>query len=279
MPLELLRAFTTVAERRGVTRASKALGLSQPAVSLQLKRLETLIGAALFQRRGQGFDLTQPGRELLPYAERMLGLNDEALARLTAPTVRGHLRLGIPSEFAIALLPKVIGRFAKRHPSVTLEVITDLSRRLVERFGRQSLDVILALHDAPDERCGQPLGTDELVWVSSQRARQGGQGPVPLVLAPEGCVYRRRIIQAMERARRRYAIVYTALDLSSIEAAIAENLGISALARRTAPNSLKVLNAPRGLPELGSIAISVMARAETDGEAQRRLVEYVCASL
>ena len=280
MPLELLRAFIKVAEQHSITRASVALGLSQPTVSLQIKRLERLVDATLFQRRGQRFDLTPSGEDLMGYAERMLDLNEEVFAHFSGPTLSGRLRFGIPSEFATTVLPKIIGRFAKRHPSVALEVVTDLSRRLVQRFNQRELDVILTLGDHPGVEIGQLLRNDELVWVGGRQWRPvEGEEPVALVLAPEGCIYRQRIVQEMKRQRRRYAIVYTALDLASIETAIVENLGITALAKSAVPPSVKVIKPQRNLPELGKIAIGVLSQSGTDSEAQRRLVQYVSTSL
>ena len=109
IPMNLLRSFVTVAEMRGFTMAGQLLGRSQPAISLQIKRLEELIDGQLFIRGGPKLELTLTGERMLGYARQILALNDEALDELTQPTITGRIRFGIPSEFATTLCPKYWG--------------------------------------------------------------------------------------------------------------------------------------------------------------------------
>ena len=131
LPIECLRSFATVAEVKGFTQAGQLLGKSQPAVSLQIKRLEELIGAQVFVRGSHRLELTQPGERMLDYARQILALNDEALAELALPAISGRVRFGLPSEYATILLPKVLGRFSHSYPAVTLEIHCDLSANLL----------------------------------------------------------------------------------------------------------------------------------------------------
>ena len=80
LPMELLRSFVTVVDLGGLTKAGEALGRSQPAMSLQLKRLEELAGAQLIRREGRSFALTEAGQRLIVYARQILCLNDEAVS-------------------------------------------------------------------------------------------------------------------------------------------------------------------------------------------------------
>ncbi|MCV6606294.1 MAG: LysR family transcriptional regulator, partial [Porticoccaceae bacterium] len=166
LPMDILRAFVAVADVKSVTLAGELLSRSQPAVSLQLKRLEDLIGKPLFNRSGKKLELTQSGTQLLGYAREILALNDEALSHFVEPDLSGTIRLGLPNEFATTLLPKVVGQFAKSHPNVTLEVTSDLSKNLMSR-ARERFDIVLALEEDPCH-CDEPLiKVDELVWVTS----------------------------------------------------------------------------------------------------------------
>src|SRR3712207_7286053 len=92
LDLDLLRCFVTVAERGGFTAAGTALGLTQSAVSLKVKRLEELVRRRVFERTSRSIALTRDGETLLAYARRILALNDEAVRRLVAPPVAGRLR-------------------------------------------------------------------------------------------------------------------------------------------------------------------------------------------
>ena len=94
LPIECLRSFATVSEVRGFTQAGQILGLTQPAVSLQIKRLEERIGAPVFVRGGSRLDLTPTGARLMDYARQILALNDEALSELSTPVISGRVQLG-----------------------------------------------------------------------------------------------------------------------------------------------------------------------------------------
>ena len=98
--MDVLRSFVTVAELGSVTRAGDVLGRSQPAISLQLKRLDQMLECSLFKRDGTRLVLNADGKRFSDYARRILALNDEAVADLTQSGVTGRIRFGIPGEFA-----------------------------------------------------------------------------------------------------------------------------------------------------------------------------------
>ena len=118
---------------------------------------------------------------------KILALNDEALAKLTQPTITGLILFGIPSEFATTLLPRVLGRFSQSYPAVTLEIISDLSEKLfTQHLG--NYDPILGLQDAPSKSRSSFIGADDLVWVSSSSYDAHLQSPLPLIVAPAPCL-------------------------------------------------------------------------------------------
>ncbi|MEE4217642.1 MAG: LysR family transcriptional regulator, partial [Xanthomonadales bacterium] len=160
LPIECLRSFVTVSEVQGFTQAGQLLGRSQPAISLQIKKLEDLIGSQVFVRGGHQLDLTPTGLRMLDYSRQILALNDEALAELSAPTISGRIRCGIPSEFATILLPRVLGRFSHSYPAVTLEIHCDLSMNLVADQ-LNPYDLILALRDKAEDKGASYIGSDE----------------------------------------------------------------------------------------------------------------------
>ena len=179
IPMDLLRSFVTVVEMGGFTVAGQLLGRSQPAISLQIKRLEELIDSQLFFRGGSQLELTLAGDRMLAYARQILALNDEALAELTQPTITGRIRFGIPSEFATTLLPKILGRFSQSYPAVTLEIISDLSENLFAQHLGQ-YDLILGLQDAPSKSRPSFISADDLVWVTSANYDTHLRSPLPL---------------------------------------------------------------------------------------------------
>ena len=283
LPIEMLRSFVVVHQEGGFTAAAETLGRTQPAISQQLKKLELLLDRTLMDRDSPKLELTPAGESLLNYARQILSLNDQAVGYFSNPPVSGRIRFGIPSEFAITLLPKIVSRFAKAYPDVTLEVTCDLSRNLLSEDQRNEYDLILALHDkvttAQRRSIKNFIKTDELVWVSSASSRAHTQDTLPLVAAPSGCIYRQRVLRMLAKAKRSCRIVYTIPDLTGIQAAIDEGLGVTALARSTVPDSLTIIESSKHLPELGTVGISLKQMDHSKNSAVQLLADYIKAGL
>ena len=188
LPTDLLRAFVTVVRERSFSGAGKTLGRSQPAISLQINRLEELVDAPLMRRKSRSFTLTEEGEVMLDYAQRMLRLNDEALLRLKKPEVTGKVRLGIPHEFAITYLPEFLSGFAQTFTGVELEVTSELSHTLLARQARGELDLVIAIHRDPAFAISDDGWREKLVWVTGTGGNDLRDERIPLVVAPHGCV-------------------------------------------------------------------------------------------
>ena len=257
LPMELLRAFVTVVQFDSFTKAGELLGRSQPAVSLQIRRLEQLVDASLLIREGKNIHLTDAGQQFYDYATQILSLNDLAVSQFAKSSVAGKVRLGIPSEFATVLLPKIVGRFAKAYPNVTLEVNCELSKNLLSKAGRANHDIVLALENNPDQASNTQVKIDRLVWVSSANYEAQKSSKVPLIVAPEGCIYRQRATGVLSKIKQPWQIVYNIPDLTGIQQAIQEGLGVTVLAASTVPQNLKILPTSERFPDLGRVGISL----------------------
>jgi len=119
--LDVLRSFSTGIALGSFARAADKLGRSTSAISAQLKKLEAQCGTPLLRKAGRGLELTEAGETLLAYAHRLLELNDEAVAAVSGSQLRGLVRLGLQEDLGEALLPAVLGRFARAHPQVRIE--------------------------------------------------------------------------------------------------------------------------------------------------------------
>jgi len=268
-----LRTFVMVVEVGGFAKAGDLLGLSQPAVSLQVKRLEDLLGYKLFKKQGQRQVLNQYGELLLPMAKQMVQHNDAILQLFTSESVTGKVRLGIPSEFAARILPSIIGDFVALYPDVSLEVKSRLSKHLLSDERQDQFDLVLALNEQLDSEKFPIFIQDQLVWVGDLSMAQNET--VTLVTAPEGCIYRRRATQALEKAGIKYRIVYSNADLTGLIAALKEGLGITVLAKSTVPNDLTYQLHTKNLPALGSIGISLVKTASEPENAVFKLAEFI----
>ena len=280
LPMDLLRAFVTIVEFNSFTKAGDLLGRSQPAISLQMNRLEDMLGETLLMRDGKNLSLTIAGETIFEYAKQILSLNDLAVSECTKSTVMGKVRLGIPSEFATILLPKIVGRFAKAYPNITLEVNCELSKTLLSRSGKAAHDVILALQNNPLEESDNLVKTDNLVWVSGPEYNPNKPPPVPLIVAPEGCIYRQRAVRTLNKIKQPWQIVYNIPDLTGIQYAIQEGLGVTVLAKSTVPENLKIIANSQRYPDLGSVGISLLnVRKNTKNQAIDLLAEFLRTSL
>jgi DNA-binding transcriptional LysR family regulator len=278
--MDLLRAFVTVVEFNSFTKAGELLGRTQPAISLQINRLESMLDETLLVRDGKNLALSIAGETFFDYAKQILSLNDLAVSECTKSTVMGKVRLGIPSEFATILLPKIVGRFAKAYPNVTLEVNCELSKTLLSRSGKAAHDLILALQNNPLEESENLVKTDNLVWVSGSEYNAQKPPPVPLIVAPEGCIYRQRAIRVLNKIKQPWQIVYNIPDLTGIQYAIHEGLGVTVLAKSTVPENLKIIPNSQRYPDLGTVGISLLnVRKNTKNQAIDLLAEFLRTSL
>ncbi len=279
LPMDLLRSFVTVSQLGGFTQAGELLGRSQPAISLQIKRLEEMVDQPLFIRNGLSIELSSSGQLMLQYAKRILAINDEAIAKFSKATLSGTVRLGIPSEFATTLLPTIVSRFIEAYPNVTLEVTCALSKHMLTGTEKNQYDLILALHDNPQEAGEDLVKTDQLVWVSSNQHDPHLQSIIPLIVAPEGCIYRSRGIKLLDQKSQPWSVVYTIQDLTGLMAAIQEGLGVTVLTKSTVPSDLKIVRPSEKFPNLGTIGISLLKPRHENTEAVERLSDYLRASL
>jgi DNA-binding transcriptional LysR family regulator len=217
---------------------------------------------------------------LYDYANQILALNDLAVSQFSKSAVAGKVRLGIPSEFATTLLPKIVSRFAKAYPNVTLEVNCELSKHLLTKAGKAKHDLILALGDESSDKNSDFIKNDDLVWVASNAKNPLKVEVMPLIVAAEGCIYRQRAIQRLDRSELPWQIVYTNPDLTGIQYAIQEGLGVTVLAKSTVPDNLQVIAQSPRFPDLGKVGINLICDTTKRGDqAIKLLIEFLKTSL
>ncbi len=279
LPIDVLRSFVTVADFGSFTQASEILARSQPAISMQIKKLEKLFDLPLFQRSDQKLKLTEEGQLLFDYSRQILSLNDEAISTLIKPSLSGNIRFGIPSEFATTLLPRIVGRFSQNYPTVSLDVSCDLSVNLLSPMKSKDFDLILALQDDVKIKKSDRVRVDDLVWVTKEKHSAHLQSPIPLIVTPAGCIYRKRAIDKLNKLGIAWRIVYTIPDLNGIQSTIEEGLGVTVLAKSTVPDNLQVIRSGKKFPKLGKIAINLINNSDASDEAVVRLMDYIKVSI
>src|SRR5262245_3216364 len=131
IPTELLRTLIAVVDLRSFTKAAQSLGVTQPAVSAQIKRLQCLLGVDLLDKRSPGVSLTPAGEVVVNYARRLLSINDQILDLANPRPQTQNLRIGMTGDFAMSALAPVFARFRAERPEIrftfrcrSLEVLT-----------------------------------------------------------------------------------------------------------------------------------------------------------
>lgn len=278
IPTDLIRSFVRAIDGGSFTRAAESVGRTQSAVSLQIKRLEETVGVRLFVRDAHNLNLTAEGRTFAQYARRILALNDEVLDLMRSPTVSGRVRFGAPSEYTASLLPDLLGRFAQAHPHVMLEVTSDLSKNLLARQQNGEFDLVVALHDDGQVGAGKLVHIEPLVWFSSVDHFGHLRDPLPLVLAPPPCIYRRRILDQLNREAKPCNIAYLSSSYNAVLAAVRAGLGVTAMAHSTVPEGFRLLET--GLESLGNLEVRVHRSASAEaGDAINYLEAYIAQRL
>jgi DNA-binding transcriptional LysR family regulator len=273
----LLSAFVAVADHRSFTGAAAALNRTQSAVSMQVKRLETRLGVVLFSRTTTRVDITPEGEDLLDYARRLLSLGEEAAGQLLHGRIVGRVRLGVMEDLGSTLLPPLLASFARAFPRVQVFMETGLTRGMPERLGTD-FDLVVAMHPR-GERAGTLLRIEEPVWVcGSGEALKQHEDVVPLAVAPPGCLFRSWAIEALEKAGRRWRLVFVSPSYSAVLSVVAEGLAVTIVKEGLRPRELRSLSATPGWPKLPAAQIRLHA-AQALGIPARRLSEHLTAGL
>ncbi|WP_080578737.1 LysR family transcriptional regulator [Sinorhizobium fredii] len=258
IPTDLLRAFVTIVDLRSYTRAGEQLGRTQPAISLQMKKLQELLGVSLFTKEG-GVQITERGELVAGYARQILALNDEMMLKLSSRDSKGKLRLGIPNDYADHFLPKLMSTLARDGVEMTFDVVCDISHNLLDGLRRGLFDIVVAMTpDGPSEGAFMTW-KEPLTWVGAKDFpfETIPRNPLRIVCYPEGCLYRRNMLTALQRDGRNFEIVYTSPSLSGLEAAVGAGFGVTVLARRIIPSALRTIESARDFPRLADVVVGI----------------------
>lgn len=278
LEIDLLRAFTTVAETGSFTAAADVVGRSQSAVSQKIIRLEELLGRPLFKRTSRSLVLTGEGERLLSAARRMLEFNDMAVRTLVDPTDVEHLRIGISEDFVPQHLPSLLAKFAVLCPAVRLELMTGLSCNLLAAYDEDRLDVVIAKKDGRAQR-GRVIWREPLMWISSAHYDSDPSEPVPLVLLPTPCTYRGLAIAALDSVRRDWYVACTTNSLAGACAAVIGGFGVTVLGRSFVQEGMNVIRPSDQWPALPMTEIVVIGEEKSEARMVQPLLSFLTDNL
>lgn len=261
---DLLRSFAFIAEEGSFTRAAQRVGRTQGAVSMQMQRLEAMLGQRLLARgKGGAVHLTAHGQHLLARARALLALNDDIWTSFQQPALRGTVRLGTPDDYAMRFLPAVLRRFAEHHPAIEVEVMCAPSEDVVARLRAGDLDLAVCSegHEPPGWTAA-PLWQGPLAWITSVRHAPHRQDPLPLALSNHGCAWTRAALAALDRAGRAYRVAYRSASQLGTHAPVLAGLAVTVGAAGPLPEGLRAMRADEDMPPLPRYGVLLLQGEE-----------------
>ena len=253
-----LRSFLAVVNGLSFTKAAERLGISQPAVSQHVRRLEEASGRLLLRRDTRTVALTDNGEAMAGFARTILAAHDEAVAYFTGSAMAGRLRFGAADELALSELPTILREFRQLYPRINLELTVTQSGILQRRLSANRLDLIFVNQPA-DSGQGLLVRRDQLVWVGHERMQLELDSPVPVITYSVPSLSRSAALSCLEAAGRTWRITCNTREINGVLAAARAGIGICVLARSRVPTDLRILTGRFGLPVLPEVEMALLA--------------------
>jgi DNA-binding transcriptional LysR family regulator len=256
IPIEIVRTLVTITDLGSFTKAGGKLGLTQPAISAQVKRAQSFVGGAIFERNGAGVIVLAPlGLMVLGHARTMLAANDQILSLAGCAFDPQPVRVGIYTMYAADFVRIATEEgWNDRFMVVCSSSIAVITKNMADGY----ID-IACMMDRPNP-CGDILAewAEDLVWVRSRDFVLSPGAPIPVVCWP-GNPVDQQAMKALERARLPYRINFTSADQCARTAAVSAGIGLMATSRRHMEKSL-VIAKERYLPSLSPAQAVICTR-------------------
>lgn len=258
LELDVLRSFVAIADTGSFTAAAGTVFRTPSAISMQIKKLEEMLGRPVFLRDARSVSLTHDGEILLGYARRLLAINREAVAKFLTPTISGVVRLGSPDDYGERILPQVLKRFAQTHPAVAVDVTIDTSTALLRRLGDKQLDLTLITYCNSAPADAEVLLSEPLVWAGAKGGCAHLREPLPISIWEEGCAWRANALEVLGRHGRDFRVAYMSAHTAGQRAAVLSDLAIAPLPKSFIGDDIVALGEKDGLPALANYKLAMV---------------------
>jgi DNA-binding transcriptional LysR family regulator len=261
IPTDLLRTLIAVIDLRSFTRAAQSLGVTQPAVSAQIKRLQQMLGVDLFDKSAPGVTLTANGEMMVNYARRILALNDQMLDATTRGGAAARLRVGIAVDYFEDVVLDVLAAFRAQHPELRMQIVAAPSAPVLRDLRRGEYDLVVAASESEEPENERRRWLEPSAWGAASASIAEGDGPVPLLVVGESSLSRRLSVAALEQAGVAYEIVYVGGSFAGLSQAARAGLGVACWARRLLREAgLAIIENSRRLPKVPAVCGGVYVR-------------------
>jgi len=273
-----LRSFLAIVDTGSFTRASERVHKTQSAVSMHIKKLEERLGRALFDKQGRGVRLSEDGEKLVDYARRMLQIEATAIAAISNKGLTGHVRLGMPDDYADNFLPAILTRFTRRHPLVEVSVVCCSSDELDEQLRDGLLDLAVVTHCERFNKV-EVLREEPLSWVAGPHCSIHEERPLPLALGRPNCNWRRAATESLAESGIPWRLVLSSNNNAAIAPVVQAGLALTVLPKSAFRSWQRALGAKEGLPPLPPCRIGFITGSGEHPQEVKALGETIRAAL
>jgi DNA-binding transcriptional LysR family regulator len=256
LDVDAVKAFVTIADLQSFTRAAEALGTTQGAISVKLKRLEDQIGRKLIERTPRLVRLSAQGAVFLESARDLLAAHDRAITGLSS--VRRRFALGIATHVGGPEVPTVLARLSAHDPALTIEVRLNDSRDLLDAFERGEIDAAIIRRE-DDRRDGEVLAPEHFGWFATPDFEHRVGEPLRLAASSPSCGIRNITTRALDAAGIAWTEVFLGCGSFAVADAVAAGLATSVFSYRLAPPGTVDVSRRLGLPALPSSEIVLLS--------------------
>lgn len=273
---ELLRTFLAVADAGNLTRAADTVRRTQSAVSMQLKRLEELIGLPLFERHSRGVVLTAHGRRLVDNARRIVALLDDTAAAMRQPALGGSVRIGVSEEYINSTLPRALGAFAAIHPDVEITVHQGTSMSNLAALEAGEIDIAVVFEPGGKSR-NEVLMIDPTVWVTSNQHAIHERQPLPIATYTyvEGGWCDDLAMRNLKQRKIESRIAFVSRTTSGLIAAVLSGLAVAPLSRSVIPPGCRELTESDGFGIIDLSKVVLRTRADKRSQAVDAMADAI----
>ena len=259
LDLDLLKTLVAIAETGNFSAAAVAVHRTPSAVSMQVKKMEDILGRPIFIRDSRSVELTADGAFLLEHARRMLALNREAVARFVQPDVEGVVRLGAPDDVAERFLVDMLRRFNESHPQVTVNVTVDGTGRMIDMLHKGALDLTLITCEAGfKEKGAEVVFREQLVWAACKGGVAAEQTPLPVSVWEEGCAWRKAALGELDALGIPWRVAFQSAHISGQRAAVLADLAVAPIPVSSIGGCIVEAPGHFGLPKLPKYALGLL---------------------
>jgi len=271
---DLLRTFVAVAETGNFTRAGDQVNRTQSAVSMQIRRLEDIVGDTLFQRGSRGVTLTRRGQDLMLNARRIVSLMDETAASMRIAPLHGPVRIGIPEEYGHTILSRALASFSKRHPRVeiTVRYAPSMAQIAAVNAGELDLAVVFEWTDFSDD---EVLMVDPTVWVTSTIYNRHEEMPIPIAVYANSGWCRDFVFRSLDESGKSYRVAYNSDTNGGLKLAVTSGFAIAPISRSNIPSGCRELGAADGFGPIDSSHVVLRRNPAASSLAIDGMVEAI----